>query len=310
LLAFTNYDQPPSVLDVATGEVIWELAEPCRGGVTISPDGKILVCSGTDKGVYQFDVESRSKRKVIEGADERASGRISFSRDGTLLLTPCGSAGAYVWDLAAGKPLQHVKHGEHYVRSAEFSPDGEWIITGGYDGTARIWNAKTGDSRARLTGMSGVYGLAISLDGKLLIIAARKQLLLFELWLSPPRAEDIEQAQERLTALESDSYAKRQSASEGLVALGFRAESILQHAAENSPDAEVRIRARLARQRILSEPTATLRGHASDINGVCISPDSQTIASASDDGTVRLWDVNSNKEVAQFRARPPEPATK
>jgi WD40 repeat protein len=149
----------------------------------------------------------------------------------------------------------------------------------------------------------GGSALAISPDGKTLAITGEKTVSLFELWLSPPRAEDIALAQERLTALESDSYAKRQSASEGLVALGFRAESILQHAADHSPDAEVRIRARLARQRILSEPTATLRGHTSEVSAVCISPDSRAIASASDDGTARLWDATSFQQIALFRTQ-------
>lgn len=297
LLAFTRYDQPPNVLDMATGEVIWELPEPCRGGVAFSPDGKLLACSGTDKGIHLFDTESRKEIRVIEGAAERASGKMCFSLDGAFLLAPCGSAGAYLWDLTTGKPLQQVHHGRSYVRSAEFSPDGAWIITAGYDATARIWNAKTGELRARLSRVAG-SALAISHDASTLVITGENSISLFELWLSPPTPEDIQRAQERLTALESDSYTKRQSASESLVALGFRVESILKEAADHAPDAEVRIRARLARQRILSEPTAELRGHTSEVSAVCISPDSEMIASASDDGTVRLWDLKSRRQIA------------
>src|SRR6476659_9511585 len=38
------------------------------------------------------------------------------------------------------------------VSSASFSPDGSAIVTSSWDGTARIWNARTGAATATLTG--------------------------------------------------------------------------------------------------------------------------------------------------------------
>src|SRR6185369_5493930 len=49
LLAFTRYDHPPEVLDLAKGEVVWSLPEPCRGPVAFSPDGQRLACGAADK---------------------------------------------------------------------------------------------------------------------------------------------------------------------------------------------------------------------------------------------------------------------
>jgi hypothetical protein len=41
------------------------------------------------------------------------------------------------------------------VRVVAIGPDGSWLVTGGGDGTARIWDAATGRCRATLTGHTG-----------------------------------------------------------------------------------------------------------------------------------------------------------
>jgi WD40 repeat protein len=40
-----------------------------------------------------------------------------------------------------------------------------------------------------------------------------------------------------------------------------------------------------------------LTGHSDPVKSVVFSPDSQTLASGSEDGSVKIWDVNSGKEL-------------
>ena len=40
--------------------------------------------------------------------------------------------------------IQTLSVSDTYIRSGVFTPDGEQIITGGWDGIARLWNVKTG----------------------------------------------------------------------------------------------------------------------------------------------------------------------
>src|SRR5437868_14313467 len=43
---------------------------------------------------------------------------------------------------------------------------------------------------------------------------------------------------------------------------------------------------------------ATLQGHTGEVVSVAFSPDSKTLASASYDGTLKLWEVATGKELA------------
>ena len=56
------------------------------------------------------------------------------------------------------------------VRASGFSADGTRLVSGGYDGTVRVWDARTGDPLLTLEGHRGwVWASGFSADGTRLV---------------------------------------------------------------------------------------------------------------------------------------------
>jgi WD40 repeat protein/tetratricopeptide (TPR) repeat protein len=76
----------------------------------------------------------------------------------------------------AGPPLRH----EESVTSVALAPDGERAVTGGEDGTARIWDVASGRSLAELALGTSIAGVALSSDGALALASGGSSAILFE----------------------------------------------------------------------------------------------------------------------------------
>jgi WD40 repeat protein/serine/threonine protein kinase len=144
------------IWDVASGRLLHRLsrheAPPVRV-VTFSPKDESLLASVDDRGlVILWDARKGEKLRELDHRGRIDSTAAVFSPDGRLFLTG-GAAGtgelahkgaARLWDVATGRPLREFPL-ETFVDSVAFSPDGQWIATGGgRPGAARLWNAATG----------------------------------------------------------------------------------------------------------------------------------------------------------------------
>jgi hypothetical protein len=108
--------------------------------------------------------------------------------------------------------------------------------------------------------------------------------------------------------LGSDSFAEREAASEALERLGAGALAPLRQARAANHDAEARRRAaRLIDviEESLYREVSCFRGHRRSVCGVAFSPDGRRAVSGSDDGTARLWDVETGKELARLSGTGP-----
>jgi RNA polymerase sigma factor (sigma-70 family) len=286
-----------------------------------------------------------------------------------------------------GKPIRSLTGHKDRLTSVAYSPDGRWIGTVSWDGTARLWDARTGqevgrfdvpaprdyhpahlsqilfspDSRLvvvaqqaapneagvivwdRRTGkkvrdfLGGTGSVAVSPDGKLIACGGYGDIRLFEL-ATGKMVREIHSQQTHIWALTFSPDGKTlfetgppptPQRGDGVlrltimpdvgrfwdVATGKRLRSPLDgvelgghlaQCAALSPDG----RTLAARTALLETATGRGRillvGHTDVVDAVTFSSDGRTLATGSMDGTVRLWDLPSGKEVGRLgKAVPP-----
>lgn len=301
LLAISQYGLAPRVLKWPSLELEAEFDAARRGPVAFSPDGALLAMSCEDHNVYGWDVAKRAEKLKLEGHHENAYS-ISFSSD-SLRIASAAENGVLVWDLASGEKQVEVKHGSWLNSSAIFSPDGRWLISGGWDGSFRQWDATTGALQCKLRGRGGVDRLIYSAPtSTLAVIGTGKALALYDLSFDAPSEELAKQIAGALQQLDDDSYEMREAASAKVVKLGMVVDADLARLTKDSPSAEVRIRARRLRQVLGEKPQAVLQEHTARTRCLALDPTGMTLASGSDDGTVQFWDLGTRKHVGGFVA--------
>src|SRR5262249_143457 len=89
----------------------------------------------------------------------------------TMVLATIAGFGAFPTSIIAqSTTVQVFKGHDGFVTSVDFSSDGNWVLTGSYDKTARLWDINTGLEVRRFTGHTDpVQSVAFSPDVKTVI---------------------------------------------------------------------------------------------------------------------------------------------
>jgi len=144
-------------------------------GAIFTPDGKGLI-TGSDDAVARFwDLDDKPGTELFslsfDYSLEGPPGAFAFSPDGKFLAIGTGQV-ARVWDFQALqatptiKPLFTLYGHQNNNNSLAYTSDGTRLVTGNADGTAKVWDAATGQELFTLAGGTGtINSLAISPDG-------------------------------------------------------------------------------------------------------------------------------------------------
>ncbi|MGK7875984.1 MAG: hypothetical protein AB4426_22610 [Xenococcaceae cyanobacterium] len=200
---------------------------------------------------------------------------------------------------------------QDWVNSAQFSPDGQRLVTASFDQTARLWDAE-GKELAVLQGhQSEVISAQFSPDGQRLVTASRdgtarlwnaegKELAVLQGHQSPVNSAQFSPDGQRLVTASDDGTARLWDA-EGKELAVLQGHQNRVNSAQFSPDGQRLVTAsRDGTARLWDsegKELAVLKGHQNWVNSAQFSPDGQRLVTASADQTARLWDAEG-KELA------------
>ncbi|KAL8810333.1 MAG: hypothetical protein Q9200_002670 [Gallowayella weberi] len=129
---------------------------------------------------------------------------ITFSPTGQQVVTASGDRTCKLWDIrdlqsgggggSRHTPLRTLKGHKARVRSANFTRDGQWVVSGSWDEGIQLWNPVTGDAVSRINSSSYVRGVDTSPTGNCFAtVNADERLRIWKLrQLSPTTNKDSE----------------------------------------------------------------------------------------------------------------------
>lgn len=192
-LAVGGSDKIIYIFDAKTHALIKRLNGHTKpvNALAFSPDGKILLSSGDNETVKAWNwQESKFLQDVKSGKDIFGVDRISFSPDGKYFLTKSDRTEFRLWDAKTFKLAREYKTAEKYesssgmmtigydavpVSSADFSQDGQKIISVHADDSVRIRNVGDGKQIKNFKPCENVSMAVFSGDDRKFIVYCDKE---------------------------------------------------------------------------------------------------------------------------------------
>jgi RNA polymerase sigma factor (sigma-70 family) len=182
----------------------------------------------------------------------------------------------HLWQVDTGRKLSPAPDAHQgRVGCVAFSPDGQTLVSSGWDATVRFWDAATGKERRRLEGAGGP--MVLSADGKTLVVVADGGVSL--------READSGKELRRI----------KHDVSGNLTSVAIAPDGKTVVVGQNQFDGQWR--GFFLHDAATGKELRRFSGHRYNVKSVAFSPDGKTLASGAEDNTVRLWETATGKQL-------------
>lgn len=286
--------------------------------VSFSPDGKFIAVGSDDETVKICELDDGNLIKTLKGHQDIINS-LSFSPNGQIIATASSDGTIKLWKWQDSKVITEDKKTfeNDRVGSVQFSPNGNYILAGSLDkGTLKLWewNGKQLTGGKLLQNSDGVETVNFSPDGQIFASSGWDNIV--KLWKldgtlitklighsnfvkSVSFSPDRQPKQQILASASDDGTVKLWQLKTQTKVLSNGNNLI--NGVSCSPNCDI-IAAASDRDNTVKlwRPDGTLidtlKGHTARINNISFSLHKQKIATASEDGTIKLWQLNENGE--------------
>ncbi|MCH7547257.1 MAG: protein kinase [Planctomycetes bacterium] len=291
--------------------------------VAYAPSGQQFASASADRTIRIWDAQTGATLHILRGHDD-AVWSVQFSPDGAWLASGSADRTVRLWDASTGRLQRTIEAHDGLVHDVIYSPDGAMLFSAGYDNLIKCWNVESGELIRTIGGNTDqIWDLAVSPDGRRIASGSRDgRVIIFDVETGQVLHErpaeknmgytesvDFDPTGRQLVysfrdasggklsvwQVEEDQHiAARQQ--HGLWVL----DALFNHDGSRYVSASTDYSLHLWETdsgRLLNQ----FNGHTDEVRAVAFDPtDTTRLLSASKDGTIRRWNVESREEATHL----------